>query len=122
MSERIRGKIIHDWQDKGIVLILGDDRKKYLGHWDFAKRGKAKQGKRVYFYPGKPEILPDGTIANDQTAVDILRFAELPEDEQKNWHTRNAQAAEIKSREKRIIELQEELAKLTGECGDMVHE
>ena len=115
MSERIRGKILHGWQDKGIVLSLGDDKKTYMGHWDFAKKGKAKQSKKVYFYIGESETLPDGTVTKDPTALDILRFSELTNEEQEFWRIKNMQTAENKSREKRIQELQKELAKLTGE-------
>ncbi len=79
-DNRTRGKILRDWQEKGIVLILGDDKQRYLGHWDYEKYGKPKQSKKVYFIPGEPETLPDGTVCDCPTALDILKYRELSEE------------------------------------------
>lgn len=85
MSERIRGKVLHDWQEKGIILIRGDNKVTYFGHWDFEKRGMPKRGLKVYFYAGEPETLPDGTVAFYPTALDVKRFAELPENANRKY-------------------------------------
>lgn len=111
MSDRIRGKILHRWVEKGLILILGDDKNRYMGHWNFTKQVKAKEGKKVYFYIGEPELLPYGTVSGLPTALDVRRFSELPEDEQRYWLVKSSSVP----LEDRIAQLKKELAMLTGE-------
>ena len=61
-------------------MIRGDDGKRYVGHWNFAEKGIMRV-RKVYFIPGEPELLPDGTPRRNRTALDIKKYCELQKNE-----------------------------------------
>lgn len=64
------GKIVGKRKNSGMLFILGEDKKRYVG---FAHETdiKTKEGKTVSFRPGEPDTFPDGTKAKLLRAYDI---------------------------------------------------
>ena len=64
------GKIVGKRKNSGMLFILGEDKKRYVG---FAHETdiKTKEGKTISFTPSEPDTFPDGTKAKCPRAFNI---------------------------------------------------